>query len=903
MLQDRAGFLAWVAKTFSYDEKNADAGLFVQQRFVRDFLQSESPYRGLLLFHGLGVGKSCASIAAAEVIRYGNRHKEVVVLAPASLKRSYMEEIKKCGSPDFSASGDVEDVKRLIRTAYRFVSYNGITAKSVGEFVSGPENYFENKVVVIDEAHNFVSRVVNNGLVTSVYQRIMDAANCKVILLSGTPLINSPHELAYLVNLAMGYQRILEVTLATPLAYEEALMARLSQVPGVDRTETSRDSHTVRIKLLPPGFVHTTKTMHMARLESSEQAETQTRTETQTQTLVKACKNLVQEYLAETSPTNKVVRTNLAKRLVLPVDKLAFSELFLKPVDQADGTVAYTVKNASIMERRVAGCVSFFSAYDAALYPRVSSTHVVTLPMSARQFSEYSLKRDEERKKEETARRFATRRASRGSFDDDDAGATQTYRAYSRSICNFVFPEALPRPYRADMRKMLEEQDSDPNNMKSQSSNKISSNKNSNKDLNLSQDKMYNDKLDRALQMVEQQTTALHLQRADLTDVCLEQHSPKFARIIRHLQAKGNTAIVYSSFKKVEGIGLLAAAMRANGWAQISVKYDEHKDIVFSATLGNADRASANQSRRRRAFMIYENEEEELSQTMLNLFNSALTRDSKDLKKKTLESLRDAIQALDLDSPKTTSNNNSDIDDMDNTHGQIVQALLLTPSGAEGLNLRNVREVHLMEPFWHLNRIDQVIGRAVRARSHLSLPPEERQVDIYMYLTALTPDQIRDNTSIRLQDKGISSDHFVHEIAKRKRRLIETVLEIMRRAAVDCRLHAPKHGNRQCARTADGAAGGRPAYPMDITEDDDHDRDHQHNTSKDPQQLVRVAIRGKTQLLDRASGTIYDMEAYERDGTLTKIAQIRLSPPARETRKETRRETLTETKKQKQKGQ
>ena len=68
--------------------------LFPHQKFVRDYLQTESPSRGLLLFHGLGVGKTCASIAAAELLL---NNKNVTVMLPASLETNYINEVIKCG--------------------------------------------------------------------------------------------------------------------------------------------------------------------------------------------------------------------------------------------------------------------------------------------------------------------------------------------------------------------------------------------------------------------------------------------------------------------------------------------------------------------------------------------------------------------------------------------------------------------------------------------------------------------------------------------------------------------------------------------------------------------------------------------------------------------------------------
>ena len=67
---------------------------FDHQKLVRDYLQFEGPYRGLLLFHGLGVGKTCASIAIAEGFR---THRKIIVLLNKSLKTNFQVNLMKCG--------------------------------------------------------------------------------------------------------------------------------------------------------------------------------------------------------------------------------------------------------------------------------------------------------------------------------------------------------------------------------------------------------------------------------------------------------------------------------------------------------------------------------------------------------------------------------------------------------------------------------------------------------------------------------------------------------------------------------------------------------------------------------------------------------------------------------------
>ena len=103
VLPNRKGFSTWMYETFgpqhySARKRGSDGqiSLFPHQRMVRDFMQFDSPFRGILLYHGLGVGKTCASIAAAE--GFLSHNKKVVIMLPASLAPNYRREILRCAS-------------------------------------------------------------------------------------------------------------------------------------------------------------------------------------------------------------------------------------------------------------------------------------------------------------------------------------------------------------------------------------------------------------------------------------------------------------------------------------------------------------------------------------------------------------------------------------------------------------------------------------------------------------------------------------------------------------------------------------------------------------------------------------------------------------------------------------
>jgi len=74
--------------------RSEEFSLMTHQKIVKDYLSLYTPYRGLLLYHGLGSGKTCTSIAIAEGLKTRN---QIIVMTPASLRTNYIEELKKCG--------------------------------------------------------------------------------------------------------------------------------------------------------------------------------------------------------------------------------------------------------------------------------------------------------------------------------------------------------------------------------------------------------------------------------------------------------------------------------------------------------------------------------------------------------------------------------------------------------------------------------------------------------------------------------------------------------------------------------------------------------------------------------------------------------------------------------------
>ena len=113
-----------------------------------------------------------------------------------------------------------------------------------------------------------------------------------------------------------------------------------------------------------------------------------------------------------------------------------------------------------------------------------------------------------------------------------------------------------------------------------------------------------------------------------------------------------------------------------------------------------------------------------------------------------------------------------------NMHGYEIKVVIISVAGSEGLDFRNLRQVHILEPWYNRNRLEQVIGRGIRNCSHKNLPLEERNVCIYQHATisSLNPDiETADMLNYRLSElKEI-------KISKVKRALKEN--------SIDCNLN------------------------------------------------------------------------------------------------------------------
>jgi hypothetical protein len=897
---------------------NGEFSLLTHQKIVRDYMNLYTPYRGLLLYHGLGSGKTCTSIAIAEGMK---DYKKVIVLTPASLRMNYMEELKKCGDLIYKKNqywewiGNPEmfepiakilniskesvrkrrgawfvnikkksnyseltndekktldaQLNEMIDSKYTFIHYNGIRTKRLGELTNDfTTNLFDNAVVIVDEAHNLISRIVNKikkekdideddqgekahapkHLASKLYEYLLSAKNAKIVLLTGTPVINYPNEFGILFNILRGYIKTWKITLDVKTKSKvdrDSLYRMLMGEKTLDFLEYSPASSVLTITRNPFGFKNKIKK------ESGYKGVTN---EKKDEKGVKGVDDEVlhidnsfisdEEFISGITKILhkndiKITKVSATNKKALPDDFDLFSGHYID-------TNTNTLKNADSLKRRIIGLSSFFKSAQESLLPRYDEMpgkdyHVVEIEMSDAQFKLYEAARAEERKTEKPP-------SKKGG--DVYKEQMSTYRIFSRLFCNYAMPER-PKPAKAIVEIQTETK-------------KVEKNLDLNNDregevegdeiLDAVGDVDYKVRVEQKIKEIRENPTEF------LSKDALQIYSPKFLHMLENITDEANVGLhlVYSQFRTLEGVGIFSLVLEANGFTRFKIKRNQD---AWELDIAEEDRLKPK-------YALYTGTETaEEKEIIRNIYNGDWNY---------------VPSAIVAELTKQSPNNNL---------GEICKVLMITSSGSEGINLRNTRFVHIMEPYWHPVRSEQVIGRARRICSHKSLPVELQTVEVFVYLMKFSEKQLASNDAIELKRKDLSkgkpivpitSDQYLFEISDIKSKLTKQLTTAIKESAFDCSIYSGSN----CMNFADPDADKFTYVP-----------DFRDQSSDVTTKINKVAVEWKGEIVpingvDYVSRrmsknllNIYDLESYKQGnprmvGTLEidKDGEVKFNP-------------------------
>jgi superfamily II DNA or RNA helicase len=798
-LPNRKHFYNWIMDTFQqYEIGNAKKNkpykrripqhfeLHNIQRLTRDYLQSESPARGLLIYFGLGVGKTCTGITIAEAIL---SKKHVVVFSKAALEANWVKGLKDCGSDYMKThnhwvfksveSDDMDTLVKELGISPSVIRING--GAFLIDFTNPTSNYNElsnierekldrqiesiiderfqfihsdntrlwktfkpefinNKVVIWDEVHNLGNTMASkseNG--AKFYDMFMNAQNAKIMFLSGTPIINRIYEITKIFNILRGYMHVLEYnfksTFDTGINYDK-LQYTLKKNKYVDQIIINKGKKQLKITKNPDNFITSPDNKGLLyRPEETIDAEK----------FKEEISKIIQSMGYKFSIIEK-------KETVFPEDEEIFEQLFYN-------RELNKIKRLDLIKKRIVGLTSYYEYQDKRDYPTLKPINVVQVPMSEFQFGTYERFRHQEIEEEKIQKR------RQNPEDDDDSQSS--YRIKSRLACTFAFPEEIGNPYDTktgeNYMEFIE----------------ALGDKLDNFDIRMSQAEAMKKK-DIEAKIKEGYLKLLDQEKAKYLDIkngSLAKYSPKYLTMIQNIQknAPNGKILVYSFFRTLIGLNSFSYALIQTGkWAPFRIKkvnkiweLDERED-----------------EKEKWKFVFYAGgEDQELRDIYRKIINSEWDKLGADCEK-----LVKQLKAIHTD----------------NNYGDVIKMMMTTKTGAEGLDLHEIRYIHIMESYWQHVLIDQVIGRGVRNKSHIALPEKDRNVEVFIYMATITPNLVRKISYIDVRNdtykysnpalsdkvnKVVSSDEYLYLTSERKRLVINEFQRLMKESAFDCALN------------------------------------------------------------------------------------------------------------------
>ena len=744
-LSNKKEFIEWFNKTFIKFRATGKSENFKNkfvpynyQRLLKNFMSSKSPYKGILLYHGLGSGKTCTSITIAENLK---DEKNIIVMLPASLKNNFIYKgILYCGDEEYKKN------EEKYKKKYTFISYNSAYVlnelKKIGSL--------DNKVIIIEEVHNLISMIMSGleggGKVgKELYNVLMNAQNTKIIALSGTPIINDIFEVGILFNILNGYNeviyyRITNVPKDFGIQDYKELEKKFLEHENIDLAKINRVNKSIE-------FIFNIKSYQEKFKE-------------------------ITDYINDIGNKKLEIRyLDLKKYSLYPTEEQGdvFRKYFIE-----ENKEEFSLKNEEIFKRRMLGLISYYDSKKGN-YPDVIEKDIHRIEMSSYQFQIYEILRAKERSSE------------RGKSDKKSKKKVKSmFRVFSRQSSNFVFPEDIYRPY-PDKKFIVSIKNKNNNNLEAFNKSIEKEEELNNKGKATAD---YKKRIERALnELISKGDIYLKPGKEGL-----DKLSPKFKVILENINKSKGLVFVYSNFRSLEGVELFSKVLEFNGYSNYGTKNNNPKYSIYSG-----------------------DEDEKTKKNILEVFTS--------------------------DENKT---------------GKHIKIILATLAGAEGLDLKNIRQIHIIEPYWNQMKIKQIIGRGVRRDSHMSLPPKDRNIEIYRYFSVFSS-----KNSLISKDK-ITTDEYIEDISLKKQKLINKILDIFKECAIDCTLNSKNINNSYKCYSFGRNAEGFSYYPNII--DDFSLLNTVENKKTVKKKLLKGAYyKGKIYLIDYENKKFYLYNDKKKD--------------------------------------
>ena len=371
----------------------------------------------------------------------------------------------------------------------------------------------------------------------------------------------------------------------------------------------------------------------------------------------------------------------------------------------------------------------------------------------------------------------------------------------------------------------------------------------------------YQQRIEKALELLKQNEDKFFTREG------LEKYSPKFLKLLENIVDPDHPGLhlIYSQFRTLEGIGIFSMILEANGFARFKIKKN-------AAGLWDLNMT-----------------EEDIGKPTYALYTGTEEADEKEIIRNIFNGTWDSVPSSLATKLRSMSANNN--------MGEVVKIIMITSSGSEGITLRNTRYVHIMEPYWHPVRTEQVIGRARRICSHQALAEEYKTVEVFMYLMTFTQKQLEGDPSaetkegkapmvsveLKLKDKSkldseqaieeygsttITTDEALYEISNIKKNITSDILRAVKESSMDCAIHAGSNAKEGIACYSFGnppptSFSYKPSYSTEEKEQISKINRKQITWKAYPINIkgIKYALK-RTDKKNKKIGEVYDLDSY-----------------------------------------
>jgi hypothetical protein len=658
------------------------------QRFVANFLHPGTPYMGALLYHGVGVGKTCAAIQAAEAYLDSFPNRKVIIICPSAIRQGFRRTIF-----DFSERG-LSIGKGNVPNAGRGCTANTYLHLAECLFERDPDVIRSRINKAIDRRYSFFGYIEFRNYIRNV----RNAAKTE-------------EQRAYLLRKEFNYRMII---------IDEAHNLPDYKEDQYDEEETSDENTNGEEN------AGTVKTGALGNEKTEGASLTPF-----LQKVLESTEGIKLLLMTATPMYNNVFEIYTLLNLLLLNDKKPLMKM--ESILNRDGTIATGAE--TVLKPIVNAYVSFMRgenpySFPLRLFPEGQDPNGDPVQrLTVDRYPQYEIGPADETK----------------ISDEDKTNVSKLPIILSTASSDSSFKQILNKSTSLKTRRDAGGLSGNNVNYLLQAGNIVFPPKDGQYDFNKPQFYLgaYG-----FLNVFEKQRTTIQSKISSdwlLNDEThLEQYSPKLATVLRFLKHSEGVQFIFSQFV-ISGALMTAIALEANGYLPYG-----RPPILSNPPATKLGGQCALCSKRKKE---HSGADHEFKQARYGL----LTGD-----KVYSPNLEDVISTAVLPG---------------NKDGSLIKVIIGSKLASEGIDLKYIREVHILDAWWHMNRIEQIIGRGIRFCSHAALDEDKRNTTVFLH--AIQTEQMNSMES---------ADLYCYRIAMQKEIKKGKMSRLLKVFAVDCNL-------------------------------------------------------------------------------------------------------------------